>query len=75
MFRTQTQDTSKGHRLAIIGLLLLSMAALGITLWIMSDSLKEQEIVSHLIKQLPDGPADEARVLAGCSVPGYLGEL
>ena len=65
MFRAQTADTSKAYPLAILGLLLLSVAALGITLWIMYDSLKEQEIVSHLIEQLPAEGADEARTLAG----------
>ena len=65
MFRTQTKDSGKGYQLAIVGLFLLSISALGLTLWIMYDSLKEQQIVAELMKQLPPETAKDAKTLAG----------
>ena len=65
MFRVQSSSTNKKFRLAIIGLLLLSTAALAVTIWVMVDFLREQEIVEELIRQLPDEATSSAEELAG----------
>lgn len=53
------------YRLAVIGLLLGSAAALAITIWVMVDFLREQQIVEDLIGQLPSDGRESAQVLAG----------
>ncbi|WP_166821224.1 two-component system sensor histidine kinase NtrB [Thalassoroseus pseudoceratinae] len=65
MFRVHSKETGKYYRLAIIGLLLMSAAALGVTIWVMIDFLREQEIVDELIRQLPEDATESAEVLAG----------
>jgi len=65
MFRVHTEETGKFYRLAVIGLLLMSAAALGVTIWVMIDFLREQEIVDELIRKLPADAAESAKVLAG----------
>lgn len=65
MFRVQSSATNKKFRLAIVGLLLLSTAALAVTIWVMVDFLREQEIVEELIRQLPDEATSSAEELAG----------
>lgn len=65
MFRVQSTETGRAYRLAIAGLLTLSVAALAITIWIMVDFLREQEIVQGLIQELPPESAASAEVLAG----------
>lgn len=65
MFRVQHTETGKTYRLAVIGLLLMSAAALCVTIWVMVDFLREQEIVDELIRKLPDDALESAKVLAG----------
>lgn len=65
MFRVQATATKKKFQLAIIGLLLLSTAALAVTIWVMVDFLREQEIVEELIQQLPVEATSSAEELAG----------
>lgn len=65
MFRIPPSEPRESYRLVIVGLLLLSAAALAVTLWIMFDFLKEQEIVAGLIKQLPQDSINSAETLAG----------
>ena len=48
-----------------MGLLLLSAAALAVTVWVMVDFLREQKIVEELIRNLPDEAKESAEVLAG----------
>ncbi|QDU73703.1 Sensor protein ZraS [Bremerella volcania] len=64
MFRTQSVATGKGYRLSITGLLLLSLAALVITIWMMADFLREQAIVEELTRQLPRDSTAVAKDLA-----------
>ena len=65
MFRTHAKESGKSYRLAVIGLLLMSAAALGVTIWVMVDFLREQAIVDELIRKLPDDATESAEVLAG----------
>lgn len=65
MFRVRSKETGRAYRLAVIGLLLLSAAALAVTIWVMVDFLREQEIVEELIRKLPDEAKESAEVLAG----------
>lgn len=65
MFQVRRSDSVSPFRWAVIALLCLSLAALGITIWIMVDFLREQEIVHRLIQQLPDEAMSDARKLAG----------
>lgn len=63
MFRTQSVGTGNGYRLSIAGLLLLSLAALAITIWTMSDFLREQDIVEELTRKLPRDSTATAKEL------------
>lgn len=65
MFRVHSQENGKTYRLAVIGLLLLSAAALAVTIWVMVDFLREQSIVEELIGKLPANAKESAEVLAG----------
>lgn len=65
MFRVHTKEKGKFYLLAVIGLLLMSAAALGVTIWVMVDFLREQEIVDELIRKLPDDATQSAEALAG----------
>lgn len=65
MFRTHSNETGKSYRLAVVGLLLLSAAALAVTIWVMVDFLREQEIVEGLIRKLPSDAIESAEVLQG----------
>ncbi len=65
MFRNRSTETAKTYRLVIAGLFLLSVAALAITLWVMFDFQREQDIVRQLIHQLPPESAVVAEELAG----------
>ncbi len=65
MFRVEPTETGKLYRLAIAGLLVLSCAALAVTVWVMADLLREQQIVRGLIRQLPPKAAVSAEKLAG----------
>ncbi len=65
VFRVRPSETDQTYRAAVAGLLILSTAALGVTVWVMIDFLREQEIVEQLIRQLPREAADSAEELAG----------
>ena len=65
MFRVHSKESGKTYRLAIVGLLLLSAASLGVTIWVMVDFLREQEIVDELMRKLPADATESAEVLAG----------
>jgi two-component system, NtrC family, sensor histidine kinase HydH len=65
MFRVDSEVAVRGHRLAIAGLLALSLAAFCVTVWVMIDFLHEQEIVHALIGQLPPEAALAAQDLEG----------
>jgi signal transduction histidine kinase len=64
MFRVESTKTGANYRLAVIGLLLLSGAALAITIWVMVDFLREQSIVEELTAKLPSEARESAEVLA-----------
>ncbi len=66
MFQVQSTENDSTYRLAIAGLLTLSVVSLAVTIWIMVDFLREQEIVQNLIQLLPAGAAEtSAEELAG----------
>ena len=65
MFRVRSTETGRSYRLAIVGLLMLSVAALAVTIWVMNDLLREQEIVAELIEYLPPEGDAAAEELAG----------
>jgi two-component system sensor histidine kinase HydH len=65
MFRVGSTETGKSYRLAIVGLLALSVAALVVTIWVMNELLHEQEIVAELIEYLPPEGDVVAVELAG----------
>ena len=65
MFRVQSTESGKNYRLAIVSLLVLSVAALAITIWVMVEFLHEQEIVQELIRKLPNDATASAEELAG----------
>ncbi|RCS46465.1 PAS domain-containing sensor histidine kinase [Bremerella cremea] len=64
MFRTQPARAGNGFRLPIAGLLLLSLAALVITLWTVPDFWREQDIVEELTLKLPRDSTATAKELA-----------
>ncbi|TWU34537.1 Sensor protein ZraS [Novipirellula aureliae] len=63
MFRVSDAETSKSYRLVIALLLILSVTALLITIWVMVDFLKERQIVHQLISQLPAEARDSGKEL------------
>lgn len=65
MFSIESTREEKRFRLAIIGLSVLSAAALAVTVWIMIDFLREQSIVDSLVLQLPPQARQSAEYLAG----------
>ncbi len=64
MFPIPHHETSPPPRAVIIGLVMLSLAALAVTVWTMFDFLHEQEIVQKLIIMLPDDAQPAAEELA-----------
>ena len=65
MFRVASTESDQSYRLVIAGLLALSVTALAVTIWIMDDLLREQEIVAELIEYLPPEGDLAAEELAG----------
>lgn len=51
MFREHSTDGGKYYRLAVIALLILSAAALAITIWVELDFLHEQELLDELLSE------------------------
>ncbi len=64
MFRVQPTK-SRAYRVAIIGLLALSVTSLGITIWVMAEFRNEQAIIEQLIRDLPARDLQAAETLAG----------
>lgn len=65
MFRVQSGENANTYRIAITALLLLSVTALFITIWVMVDFVDEQETVRQLIRELPANARIQAETLAG----------
>lgn len=65
MFRVHSYESRKRYRFAVAGLLLLSAAALGISLWELVDFAREQAVVEELIRTLPNDKTEAAEFLAG----------
>jgi PAS domain S-box-containing protein len=65
MFRVHQAETSRTFRLAIAGLLAMSLAALAVIAWVMADLLREQIAVQELVRQLPRDAAVSAQTLVG----------
>ncbi|QDV24505.1 two-component system sensor histidine kinase NtrB [Aureliella helgolandensis] len=65
MFRVPSGETVKTYRTAITALLVLSVTALVITIWVMIDFVDEQATVRQLIRDLPADARIEAETLVG----------
>lgn len=65
MFQSPVEENNRRYRMAIVGLSLLSTAALAITIWMMIDLWREQSIVDELITKLPREVRGNAELLAG----------
>ncbi|QDT16393.1 two-component system sensor histidine kinase NtrB [Alienimonas californiensis] len=65
MFHQHPPPASRGTQWAVAGLALLSLTALLVTLGILSDVGREQEIVKELASHLPADDLPEAAELAG----------
>ena len=65
MFPDQLNGPNKYYRLAIVGLSLMSAAALAVTIWIMVDFLKEQAFIEKLTKDIPETAQGSVKDLAG----------
>ncbi len=65
MFRVTNQKPERLFRWGVFALLIMSAAALGITIWVMIDFLKEQEILSSLLRQIPEEYLSLAKELQG----------
>ncbi|MCG6156468.1 two-component system sensor histidine kinase NtrB [Rubinisphaera margarita] len=65
MFDVKDGSLTNNARLFALGLVLLSVSALGLTAWILWDVQQEQEIVSRIIQHLPESDLEAARELSG----------
>jgi len=65
MFDVADGSFSNNARLFALGLVLLSLTALGLTAWILWDVQEEQAIVSRIIGHLPESDLEAARELSG----------
>ncbi len=65
MFSVHSNETGRSYRLAIVGLLALSVATLAVTIWVMNELLREQVVVAELIEYLPPEGDVAAEELAG----------
>jgi PAS domain S-box-containing protein len=65
MFQSSSEENNRKYRTAMVGLAILSTAALGTTIWMMIDFLREQSIVDELTKSLPREVRGNAELLAG----------
>lgn len=65
VFQDQPSQHDQAYRRVIVGLLLLSCLALAVTIWIMVDFLREQQVVDELISSLPKDAKESAEFLAG----------
>lgn len=64
MFHDDQPGSGRGSQWAIAGLSLLSVTALVMTIWIMADFYREQEILRKISQHLPSGFQPEANELA-----------
>ncbi|MCA9044421.1 MAG: PAS domain-containing sensor histidine kinase, partial [Planctomycetaceae bacterium] len=65
MFQEKQTPTGRFNQWSILGLLLLSIMALGVTAWILVDFQREEELVQQIRQQLPKGNLSAANELAG----------
>jgi len=65
VFRFHSDERQGYYRFIVIGLLVLSVTALAITIWELTDFVREQEVVEDLIRSLPDEQTQTAKSLAG----------
>lgn len=65
MFEPRKDDYTGYYRLLIAGLLVFSLAALIVTIWVMVDFLHEQDIVRRLIREPPADASESAEILVG----------
>lgn len=65
MFRHDQPESNRSSQWAIGGLTLLSVVALIVTVWILSDFSRELEILRQLTKHLPESDMEDANELAG----------
>ncbi len=65
MFRVQPAPLQTRYRLAMVVLLAMSVAALGVTVWVMVEFLREQELVRAWIRTLPPDATAPAETLVG----------
>jgi len=65
MFKVRETRFGRGYQGMVLGLIVLSLAALGVGAWILWDFGREQEIVAELLDRVPAGVKDETRKLAG----------
>ena len=65
MFRTKRLDVSRGILMALLGLLVLSGTAMMVTIWLMVELEKEQEIIAELVTRLPSAQISSVEELPG----------
>lgn len=65
MFQPHSGKNDRNYFVAIVGLLALSTAALGISIWTMVDFWREQKVVTDLYSQLSVEGRESARFLVG----------
>lgn len=65
MFHVPQHDPQRGFHPAIAGLMVLSLASLAVTVWVMVEFLHEQEIVANLLQRVPPDVLAETEELAG----------
>lgn len=65
MFEPRKEGFSGVYRMMIAGLLVFSVAALMVTIWVMVDFLREQEIVRNMVGQKPVDASESAEFLVG----------
>ena len=65
MFRRRSQEPVQHFGIAIAFLLLFSLASLGVTIWVMVDLVREQELVAQMLRKLPADTKPYAIEMAG----------
>ena len=65
MFRADIEQSATSYRRPIAVLLVFNVAALLLTLWVMIDLLREQDMISKLIPQLSSAGVESAKAMAG----------
>jgi PAS domain S-box-containing protein len=65
MFQVDNGQSASSYRRPIAVILAFNVAALLLTLWLMIEMLREQDIMSKLVKQLPPSSVQSAKEMAG----------